>query len=61
MKWKEDIKRYIETNELMQVKLFMRRSNVNVNLCEIDTIFKWIHNVKKIMKKVKEIPNNDIR
>ena len=55
------IERHVETNKSMQAKLFMRRSKVNINSCEIETIFKWIRNIKRIMKKVKEMPSNDIR
>ena len=59
--WKEDIERHVEMNEPMQFKLFMRRLKVDLNVCETETIFRWIRNVKKMIKKVKKILSNDIR
>ena len=40
----------------MQVKLFARIFKVIVNACEAE-----IYNMKKIIKKVKEIPKNNAR
>ena len=37
---KEDIERHVKMNELMQVKLFMRRLKVNVNVYETEIIFR---------------------
>ena len=40
--WKKDIERHIEMNEPMQVKLFMRRSKVDMNVCKTEMIFSDI-------------------
>ena len=56
--WKEDIERHVEMNELMQVKLFIRRLKVDVNVFETEIIFRQICNVMEMIKKEKEIPSN---
>ena len=61
VKWKRNLERHMERNESMQVKLFARKSDINLETCETETIYNWIRNVKKIMNKVSNLPKNDIR
>ena len=61
MKWKRNLERYVERNEPIQVKMFTRKLDINLETCETETIYNWIRNVKKIMNKVSNLPKNDIR
>ena len=61
VKWYEEVKENAEENETSQVKLFVRRSKINVEQCNADTIKTWICNVKKLIKKVEKSPIGDIR
>ena len=48
-------------NELMRVKLFIRRSKVDMNVFETEIIFRWIRNVMEMIKKEKKYQVIDIR
>ena len=58
---KENIKRQVEEREPKQVRMFARRLKVDMNKCEIETIFEQIKNVQKMAKKVKSMQKNDVR
>ena len=59
--WHTELKEEIELNDPQQVKLFARRTALDLNRCNKDTIRIWIHNVKELRKKVKKLPKGDIR
>ena len=59
--WYRELKDEIELNDPQQVKLFVRRTALDLNRCNTDTIRTWIHNVKEFRKKVKRLPEGDIR
>ena len=61
VKWKRNLERHVERNEPMQVKIFARKSDINLETCETETIYNQIRNVKKIMNKVSNLPKNNIR
>ena len=48
-------------SNINQVREFVKKFKINIEQCNIDTIKKWIINLKKIQKKVESVPNNDIR
>ena len=45
----------------MQVKMHARRTNADVERCTIDRIFRWMCNVKRLIRKVEKMPKNDMR
>ena len=59
--WYRELKDEIEVKDPQQVKLFVRRTALDLNRCNTDTIRTWIHNVKEFRKKVKRLPEGDIR
>ena len=59
--WCIELKEEIELNDPQQVKLFVRRTALDLNRCNTDTIRIWTHNVKELRKKVKKLPKGDIR
>ena len=61
VKWKRNLEKYIERNELMQMKIFARKLDKNLETCETETVCNWMQNMKKIMNKVLNLPKNDNR
>lgn len=59
--WHIELKEEIELNNPQQVKLFVRRTTLDLNRCNTDAIRIWMHNVKESQKKVKKLPKGDIR
>ena len=45
----------------MQTQLFMERMKIDEQLSSSRTILKWIYSVNDAIKKVKQIPRNDVR
>ena len=43
------------------MKLFIQRLKVNTNVCDTQITFKWILNVKKMMRQIEEMLSNGIR
>ena len=62
-KTKEKVRsdRNTEENEPSQVKVFMRRSRIDIERCSTETIKMPIYNVKNLIKKVEKLPKGDIR
>jgi len=58
---KRDLEQYIQNNENINVRQYIERTNIDEQRCNSITIFKWIYSVKDVIKKVKQIPRNDIR
>jgi len=61
IRWKKKIELEVETNQPSNVKLFVSQMKIDETQCSSKTILIWIYNVKKIMRKVKKYPPNDIR
>ena len=61
IEWYNKLKSYIERDEPLIVKLFVRKNPINVEDSNTETIKRWIYNVKEIMKKAEKLPRNDIR
>ena len=59
--WHAELKEEVELNDPHQVKLFVKRTALDLNRCNTDTIRIWMHNVKELQKKVKNLPKGDIR
>jgi len=59
--WYIEMKEEIESNDPQQVQLFVRRTALDLNRCNTDTIRTWIQNVIELRKKVKKLPKGDIR
>ena len=59
--WHIELKEEIELNDPQQVKLFVRRTALDLNRCNTDAIRIWMHNAKELRKKVKKLPKGDIR
>ena len=59
--WYEKLKKEVESHEPPQVKLFVRRSALDLKRCSTETIRTWIHNVKELQKKVQKLSKGDIR
>ena len=55
------MKRYVENGDLIQVKVFVRRNEINLQTACTDTIIQWIYNIKEMIKKASKFPRNDIR
>ena len=58
---KRDIERYVETNESINVRNFMRQINIGAQQSSSKMILKWIYNMKNVMKSVEKFKTNDIR
>ena len=56
----KNIKKDIEAGEYPQLKIFIRRNELNTNQAGTKMIQKWIQNAKKIKKRAKKILRNDI-
>ena len=61
IKWYRNIKEQIETKEPMQVRLFIIRNRIQIERCKTERITQWIYNAMKMIRKCKELPQNDIR
>ena len=61
IKWYRNIKEQIETKEPMQVRLFIIRNRIQIEHCKTERITQWIYNAMKMIRKCKELPQNDIR
>ena len=61
VKWYEKEKERGKTSEYRQLRLYVEKSKLDVNVCNSDTIKRWIMNLKRIEKKVEKIPAKDIR
>jgi len=61
LQWYQNIKSHVESNEPMQVKTFISRNKIQVERCKTEVILQWIYNVKKMIRKVENLPQNDIR
>ena len=57
----EEVKRKVEEKELPQVKLQVRRSPLDVQRCNTETIKKQIRNAHELSKKIEKLPKGDIR
>ena len=53
--------RKAENSQCNQLKMHLGKSKLDVTRCKRNTIKRWILNLKKIEKKVKIIPQNDIK
>ena len=60
-KWYEKIKEHVRENEPVEVKTFAQRTSRNINENNVQEMRQWIYNVKEISKKVKSLPQGDIR
>ena len=60
-KWYEKEKERAENSNISQVRDFVKKFNINAELSNVETVKKWIMNLKKIEKKVESVPANDIR
>ena len=56
-----NIKNHVENNAPMQVKTFVSRNKIQVDRSKTEVILQWIYNVKKVIRKVEDLPQNDIR
>ena len=61
VKWYHEIKREVEEKGPMQVKVFVRRSQLDVQRCSTETIKKWIRNASELCKRIERLPKSDIR
>ena len=59
--WHEKEKLRAENSDKNQVRSYVKTFKININQCKIDTIKRWIRNLKDIEKKIERIPRNDIR
>lgn len=50
--WHEKITKDGYEGEYPQVKLFLRRNELNIDQVKTETIIRWAHNVKGLRKKV---------
>ena len=51
----------VEEGDYLQVKIFVWRNRININQIQIDTVVRWIYNVKEMKKRAKKISKNDVR
>ena len=60
-KWYEKEKERTQNSEMQQVREYVKKFKINIERCNIDTIKKWIMNLKIIEKKIEKVSKNDIR
>ena len=60
-KWYEKEKEKAKESDIPQVGEFAQKFKINIKQCTVDTIKKWIMNLRKIEKKMERVPANDIR
>ena len=48
-------------NEPIKVRMFIQRTDRNVNNNNMIEMKQWIYNVKEMSKKVEKLPQGDIR
>ena len=58
---KQNLEKHVTENENANIRLFMERMKIDEQLSSSRTILKWIYNVNDAIKKVKQIPMNNIR
>ena len=44
-----------------QVQIFEEINKINIEKCQLETIRRWISNVKEIIQKVEKLTLSDIR
>ena len=59
--WYNNVVKEVENDDFPQVKVFIRWNRTNVNNIQIDTVVRWIYNVKEMKIRAEKIPKNDIR
>ena len=61
IEWYKNINKYIQDKESPQVKLFICRNKLKIEMYKTEIILQWIYNVKEMIKKVSKLPYNNIR
>ena len=51
----------MEEKELLAVKTFARRHNIDAERSSVEKVKNWMHSVKEMIRKVEKTPLNDIR
>ena len=41
--------------------MYVKKHEINVQQCKIETIKRWFNNVKEFERKIEKTPQNDIR
>ena len=59
--WYGNVVKEVENGEYPQIKVFVRRNKLNMNDVNVDTVLRWMCNVKEMRKKAEKIPKNGIR
>ena len=60
-RWYEKIKRHVIENEPIEVRVFAQRTSRNIEDNNVLEMKQWIYNVQEISRKVKMLPQGDIR
>ena len=60
IEWYKNMKKHIENNKLVQVKIFVRRNEMNINRSKIKNITQQIYNMKEMIRKVDRLSQNNI-
>ena len=61
MEWYENVIKRAENSDNTQIKMHIRSKRLDVNKCKIETIKRWIYNLKEFEKRMEKTKKNDIR
>ena len=61
LQWKRNLEKHVTKNENANIRLIMERMKIDEQLSSSRTTLKWIFSANDAIKKLKQIPRNDIR
>ena len=60
-KWHMNELNRAENSKIKQTRGYAQKFKINEDRCSIETIKAWMSNLKKIKKRIEDVPKNDIR
>ena len=61
LQWKRNLEKHVTENKNANIRLFKERIKIDKQLSSLRTILKQIYNTNDTIKKLKQIPRNDIK